>query len=450
MLRKIIVNICRMLLAVVFIFSGFVKAIDPLGTVYKMQDYLAAAHAAIAAAPEWLLTACAIALSTMEFLLGIFLFFGFHRRVVTKLTLVFMVIMTAITTWIWIADPVKDCGCFGDALILTNTQTLLKNIILLACAVTVALRHDDIIRYISLDTQWIVVNYTILFIAGITAWSLYDLPLFDFRPYHVGADMRQDTEIPEGAEQPQFETTFILQKNGEQREFTIDNYPDSTWTFVDSHTTQTSEGYVPPMHDFSIEDKATGTDLTDSIAKRDGYTFLLIAPDLEKAADSNFGYIDRIYEYCTANDYPFCCLTASGDKAQQEWRDKTGAEYPFYFTDHTTLKTMIRSNPGLMLLKDGKIIGKWSHNNLPAINEESPTADKAGIADNVKKSNSRKALSVILWFIIPLILLTLADRLWAWSKWVKRIAQIKERKQQKKNNNDNEKKDCSRQLENES
>ena len=450
MLRKIIVNICRMLLAVVFIFSGFVKAIDPLGTVYKMQDYLAAAHSAIAAAPEWLLTACAIALSTMEFLLGIFLFFGFHRRVVTKLTLVFMVIMTAITTWIWIADPVKDCGCFGDALILTNTQTLLKNIILLACAVTVALQHDDIIRYISLDTQWIVVNYTILFIAGITAWSLYDLPLFDFRPYHVGADMRQDTEIPEGAEQPQFETTFILQKNGEQREFTIDNYPDSTWTFVDSHTTQTSEGYVPPMHDFSIEDKATGTDLTDSIAKRDGYTFLLIAPDLEKAADSNFGYIDRIYEYCTANGYPFCCLTASGDKAQQEWRDKTGAEYPFYFTDHTTLKTMIRSNPGLMLLKDGKIIGKWSHNNLPAINEESPTADKAGIADNVKKSNSRKALSVILWFIIPLILLTLADRLWAWSKWVKRIARIKERKQQNKNNNDNEKKDCSRQLENES
>ena len=103
-----------------------------------------------------------------------------------------------------------------------------------------------------------------------------------------------------------------------------------------------------------------------------------------------------------------------------------------------------------MLLKDGKIIGKWSHNNLPAINEESPMADKAGIADNVKKSNSRKALSVILWFIIPLILLTLADRLWTWSKWVKRIALIKERKQQNKNNNDNEKKDCSRQLENES
>lgn len=170
-----------------------------------------------------------------------------------------------------------------------------------------------------------------------------------------------------GAKGPEFETTFILEKNGQRKEFTLENYPDSTWTFIDSKTVQISEGYVPPIHDFFIQTTDGSEDLTDSVLSRRGYTFLLISPHLEYADDSNFGEIDQIYEYSQSHGYPFYGLTASTDEGIQHWRDITGAEYPFYLTDETTLKTVIRSNPGLLLLKDGVVIGKWSHNDLPQL-----------------------------------------------------------------------------------
>lgn len=352
-----------------------------MGTVYKMQDYLAAlipstANSATSATnmlmaggmiTDFTYPVLAISLSTIEFMLGVFMLFGIHRRFTTKMILIFMIIFTIITAWVWAANPVKDCGCFGDAIVLTNAQTFIKNIVLLLMAVVVARYHQDIIRLITERHQWVIVNLALLFVIAISGWALYDLPLIDFRPYHVGADFRTDMDIPEGEKQPQFETTFILEKDGKQQEFTIDNYPDSTWTFIDSKTIQTEEGYIPPIHDFTIEDTATGNDLTDSIAKRDGYTMLLISPNIREASDANFGDIDAIYEHAIENNYLFCMLTAGNEKAITDWRHKTGAEYQIYFTDQTTLKTIIRSNPGLLMLKDGKIIGKWSHNRLPNI-----------------------------------------------------------------------------------
>lgn len=134
-----------------------------------------------------------------------------------------------------------------------------------------------------------------------------------------------------------------MEKNGVRKEFTLDNYPDSTWQFIDSKTEQIKEGYVPPIHDFSIE-LADGDDITDSILSRKGYTFLLISPHLSQADDSNFGGIDQLYEYAQDEKIPFYCLTASTEKEIQRWEDITGAEYPFCITDETTLKTIIRSN----------------------------------------------------------------------------------------------------------
>lgn len=441
MLKQTAVNTCRILLALVFIFSGFVKAIDPMGTVYKLQDYFAATPVDVTSVPMWILIGCAVALSTIEFSLGIFLLFGIHKRLTTRTTLLFMVIMTAITVWIFIKNPVKDCGCFGDAIVLNNGQTLLKNIVLLSCAVIVAVWKDKIVRFITKESQWIVENYTVIFIILISSWCIYDLPLFDFRPYRIGADFRQDMEIPEGEEQPQFETTFLMEKDGKVKEFTIDNYPDSTWTFVDSKTVQTSKGYVPPMHDFSVEDPNTGDDITEKTVKSDGFTFLLIAPDLASANDGSFGDIERIYEYSIDNKYPFYCLTASDKEAQDIWREKTGAEYNFFFADHTTLKTVTRSNPGLLLLKDGQIIGKWSNNFLPKDEDLEALTKKANQERTVKQSYTRRAILAILWFIVPLFILTIADRIWAWSRCLKRITRIKEwkrkMKKQKQENNEN-------------
>lgn len=426
-LLKMIVNLCRIIVAVTFIFSGFVKAIDPIGTQYKLQDYLGAIGMA-GILPNWTLLAVAVFLAAIEFCIGIFLLFAIQRRLISKLTVAFMVFMTMVTVWIVVADPVKDCGCFGDALHLTNTETLIKNIVLLVCSLAIMYRPLAMFRFVSKSNQWIVTNYTIAFILVSSGLSLYYLPIFDFRPYHFGVNIPRGMEIPKGAKLPQFKTTFIMEKNGQRKEFTLDNYPDASWKFIDSKTVQTSEGYIPPIHDFSITDNKTGLDLTNSVLSHKGYTFLLIAPHLETADDSNFGDIDRLYEYAQSYDIPFYCLTASTTKAIKRWVDLTGAEYPFCITDEAVLKTIIRSNPGLLLLKDGTIINKWSHNNLPNEAKLSRPISQSSLGKMPKDSVPAKILEIVLWFILPLTLLTLADRLWAWSKWVR----LKEQKDKQK------------------
>ena len=417
-IRIAAVNICRFILAVTFIFSGYVKAIDPLGTLYKLKDY-AAAMALNDILPDWALVIVAIALGALEFSLGVFMLFAVRRHMVSKLTLALMSVMTALTVWIYIADPVKDCGCFGDALKLTNGETLLKNIVLIACATLVAWRPADMARFISRTNQWIVRYYTITYIVVTSVYCLYTLPIFDFRPYHVGMNIKKGMEIPEGAEQPEFESTFILRKNGVTREFTLDNYPDSTWEYVDTKTVQTKKGYEPPIHDFAITTNDTGEDITEQVLTKKGYTFLLVSPRLAVADDSNFGDIDQIYEYAEENGVDFFCLTASTNEDIERWRELTGAEYTFCNADETTLKTMIRSNPGLILLKDGTIIGKWSHNALPQTDDLTAPLEQLPIGKAQNDSTPERLLIVLLTFFVPLMALTIADRLWAWTKWIR-------------------------------
>ena len=417
-LRITAVNVCRFVLAATFIFSGYVKAIDPLGTLYKLKDY-AAAMSLNGLLPDWVLVGVAIALAALEFALGVFMLFAVRRHVVSRITLAFMTAMTVLTLWIFVADPVKDCGCFGDALKLTNGETLLKNIVLAACAALVAWRPADMARFISRSNQWIVRYYTVAYIVITSVYCLYTLPIFDFRPYHVGMNIKQGMEIPEGAEQPEFESTFLLRKNGETREFTLDNYPDSTWEYVDTRTVQTKKGYEPPIHDFALTSCDTGEDITEQVLTKKGYTFLLVSPRLAVADDSNFGDIDQIYEYAEENGADFYCVTASANDEIERWRDLTGAEYQFCNADETTLKTMIRSNPGLMLLKDGTIIGKWSHNALPQTDDLTAPLQQLTIGKTQNDSTTERLLIVLLTFFLPLSALTLADRLWAWSKWIR-------------------------------
>ena len=255
---------CRFVLGITFIFSGFVKAVDPLGSFYKIQDYLEAFG--LSAWVPWIVALFfGIGLAGIEFCVGVFLFLGIRRSMASWLALLLMCFMTPLTLYLALADPVSDCGCFGDAVVLTNWETFGKNVVLLAATVLLFMRPLAMPRFISRSNQWIVVNYTMLFILVSSSMSLYTLPPFDFRPYHIGANIRKGMEIPEGAKQPQFETTFILEKDGQRREFTLDDYPDSTWTFIDSKTVQTEAGYVPPIHDFSIQTTDGSEDITDSV-----------------------------------------------------------------------------------------------------------------------------------------------------------------------------------------
>ena len=407
MAKKIAVNICRALMALTFVFSGFVKAVDPIGTQYKIHDYLSA-WGLDAWNADWLTLTASIALSTAEFFIGMMLLFAIQRRVVSRLALMLMTAMTILTLWIYISDPVSDCGCFGDAITLTNGQTLAKNIVLTAAAIIMAIWPLEMARLIRKKTQWIVINYTVVFILAVSGYSLYYLPQFDFRPYHVGADIKKGMEIPEGAEQPEFVTTFILEKDGQRKEFSLEEYPDSTWTFIDSRTVQTKKGYVPPIHDFSITTVDEGEDITEEIVADKGYSLLLVSPHLEQADDIHFNEINRLYDYTKQHGYRFLCLTASTEEAIGRWKDRTGAEYQFANTDETTLKTIIRSNPGLVLLHNGSIKGKWSHNALPDVSPQTPKIEQGGLRGN-DRSDTSMAVVMILWFIVPLTLLTIAD-----------------------------------------
>ena len=233
--KSVFVNICRALLAITFIFSGFVKAIDPMGTQYKLDDYVKAVGMA-GIIPEWILLMLSVILSALEFTLGVLMLMAIRRRLVSRLTLVFMTVMTAVTLWLAVANPIQDCGCFGDAIHLTNAQTFAKNVVLLLSACIVAKWPLHQHRFISKTNQWIAVNFTIIFIFAASLFSLYYLPIFDFRPYYIGQNIQKAMEIPPGAKQTKYKTTFICVKNGVEKEFDENNYPynDTTWMFKDT------------------------------------------------------------------------------------------------------------------------------------------------------------------------------------------------------------------------
>ena len=392
-MKKAGVNIARLILAIVLILSGFVKAVDPLGTQYKIHDYLQAVELA-QYVPDIATLGAAVLLSAIEFGLGICLLFAIRRRLVTMLTLILMLVMTPITLWLAIANPISDCGCFGDAVVLTNWQTLAKNVVLLILAIIVRCWPLEMMRFISRSNQWIVINYSALFIVAVSGWSLYDLPYFDFRPYHVGIDLRTGwLKMMEGEESP-------------YSDFFVERLPNSSET----------EGQEPTAEGQELTESE---DITEPILLNQGYTFLLVSPHLEQADDSQLDRINEVHEYAQEYDYSFYCLTASGKQGIQQWRERTGSEYLFCQTDDIVLKTMIRSNPGLMLLKDGKIIGKWSHNRLPGEEVLTKQLQFLEIGQIPKDSVPQKILYILLWYVLPLMLLTLADRLWMWSNWIK-------------------------------
>ena len=258
-MKKSLVNICRIVLAVVFILSGFVKAVDPLGTQYKIQDYLEAMHLG-GVVPDLLTLAVSVGQSAVEFCLGIFLLFAIQRRLTSNLIVLIMLVMTPLTLWLAITNPISDCGCFGDALVLTNWQTFWKNVVLLACALIVARWPRQMFRFISKSNQWIVINYSILFIVGISTWSLYDLPQFDFRPYHIGTNLRDGWE-------------------------------------------RTMDGEDLPYADLFIERADDGEDITETVLADTGYVFLLVSPYLEQADDSRLDLINELYEYSCEHEY---------------------------------------------------------------------------------------------------------------------------------------------------
>lgn len=407
----ILTTVCRFVLAVVFIFSGFVKAIDPLGTQYKIQDYLDA-FGWTGIFPDFMPFLASALLAILEFCLGVYLFFGIRRIIAPRAVVAVMAVMTPLTFWLAVDNPVSDCGCFGDAVVLSNWATFWKNVVLLAMSVVVLKCRKRIFPLVTTRFDWLIALYGFVYILCMLVYCYRELPVFDFRPYYVGADIRKGMEIPEGEEPTVYETRFILQKEGVKKEFTLENYPDSTWTFVDSKTVVKKQGYEPPIHDFSIMNYEDGEDLTELVLADENYTFLLVSHQLGLADDSKIDLINELYDYSLEYGYAFYCLTSSTDEDILKWQENTGAEYPFCLMDNITLKTMIRSNPGLILLKEGKIIQKWSVNNFPDEYQLAGPLENLSIGTVDNRSFLNKILWVIAWFVFPLLFICMSDLVW--------------------------------------
>ena len=407
----VITTVCRFVLAVVFIFSGFVKAIDPLGTQYKIQDYLDA-FGWTGVFPEFVPFVASALLGMLEFCLGVYLFFGIRRIIAPRAVVAVMAVMTPLTFWLAWEHPVSDCGCFGDALVLTNWETFGKNVVLLAMSLVVLKCRRRLFPLATTRFDWLIALYGFLYILCMTVYCYRHLPVFDFRPYYVGADIRQGMSIPAGEEPTEFETRFVLQKDGVEKEFTLENYPDSTWTFVDSKTVVIKQGYEPPIHDFSMIRYDDGEDITEQVLAGEGYTFLLVAHQLGKANQSRMDLINELYDYCLEYGYAFYCLTSSSDEDILKWQEDTGAEYPFCLMDNITLKTMVRFNPGLMLLKKGTVVGKWSIIDIPDEYQLVGPLEQLPMGEANRPSFVYRLIGVLMWFAFPLFLMCVADLSW--------------------------------------
>ena len=375
-LKHLLGSVSRTLLGLVFTFSGFVKAVDPLGTTYKIEDYLKAFGGFFT---DLLVLApiAAYLLIAAEFLLGVCLLLNVQTKWTGWCTLAFMLVMTPLTLWIALSNPVSDCGCFGDALVLTNWQTFWKNIVLLALVAVLLICRKHIPATFTPMYEAGFFTLGVLLVSGLMAWTLYHLPIMDFRPYKVGNNIPELMEVPEDAPQDEYEITFIYSKDGQEKEFTLENYPkgDSTWTFVDQKSKLIRKGYEAPIHDFEILN-AEYEDITYDILESETPVTLIIMYDLEKADRSMMDKMTHIYLLCQSRLEQCYIVTGSGEETIAGFcydyvvnhTDvySTPFSHPdevFCTCDPVTLKTIVRANPGVIVVQNGTIIDKYNLRN---------------------------------------------------------------------------------------
>ncbi len=500
---KLIRNISRVIVGIIFIFSGFVKIIDPLGSTYKFMDYFTAMNLEFLAPAALVL---AILMCLAELIIGIMLFLNLLPRLASWGVLFFMAAFTPLTLWIALTDPVQDCGCFGDAIIFTNWETFYKNIFIMALTVIIFIERKKFKPYFNRVFQYALTVFFTIAGVWIAIHGLNNLPALDFRPYHIGANISEGMSIPEHEKDnvDVYDSFFIYEKDGKQQSFRIDELPDETWTFVDAEHILVKKGYEPPITNFIItkirlaengfsdteikepvaeleyvnlyeidfvfekegetetfyidelpdntwvfveihsnagvkaenitlnylnlnsgdEKNFTidnlpdanwifldaeyaistnvsnlvhdiGADVTDFILDDDNYVFLIIMPEIEKAKSKNINKLISILEFCNKNNYKAYCISGSSTDKIEDFVEKHNFDYNFYSADPVTLKTIVRSNPGLVLLQKGTVLNKWSSKNIPEVNQLNQELNAFAITDLNKTKNN-----LIIWMYL--------------------------------------------------
>ena len=405
-------NLCRLLLAVVFMLSGFVKAVDPKGFAYKLQEYAAV----FSLEEQWvsdLLLPASLLLAALEFILGVWLFMGMHRRVAAIMTIALMLLLTPWTMVLAIWEPVHDCGCFGDAIKLTNWETFAKNVVLLMMASYLWVKRIRVVRFVSTRSSRLVTIFALLYIGYVQYSGLAHLPVMDFRPFAVGADLNEGVrDVP-----AEFRVLYRYEKGGEILETESEEAPDTTWNYLGTRSEMLSEGRPADIPDFWFAGMDDGEDISEALLSDTGYTCLLVLEDVNSADESRVDKINDMYDYCVDEGIAFYALTSSLDADVEKWKRYTGAEYPFYSADNLLLKTMVRSNPGVLVVKGGKVVAKWNAVDLPDIydaqqdEQDSEAGDAAPLfmRDVAIEAPMSKLFHWVFMLFTPLLLIFLCD-----------------------------------------
>ncbi len=356
---KLIRLISRYIVGAVFVLSGFTKGVDPLGTIFQFEDYM------IAYGMPWALPLAlpaTVILCTLEFTIGVALLLNVKMKITRWALLVIMVFFTILTFLDAVYNLVTDCGCFGEAIILTNWQTFYKNVVLMVFVLIIFFTHKYSFSIFSRKAQNIMAIITMLVFSAFTVYSYNRLPIVDFLDWDIGQDL-----TPENPGKP---LTYLIYKNkltGETTKMLSGDLPwqdsvwMSQWEFSDMEIDNTQ---VKKSHGLKIED-STGMDLTSFYIGNPGYQFILVAYDLEKANEKGMEKMVRFCDEAIHYNISFILLTASLPEEAENFREQNKASFEIFYADDIILKMMVRSNPGLMLLHNGVIIDKWHFHDFP-------------------------------------------------------------------------------------
>lgn len=398
--------ILRIIVGGVFIMSGLVKSIDLWGFSFKIEEYFLAWNMEL---PRSLYLIIAVTLSTAEFMLGTMLALGCYKRSSSWLLLAMMGVMLPLSLYIYIVDPVADCGCFGDFWVISNGATFVKNIFLTLALVYLAIYNKKVKGLFNPYIQWLVGSLCLVYIVAVGMWGYMVQPLLDFRSFPVGSPIIVDQES-----QPDVKFEFIYEKDGQQRSFTETNLPDSTWTFVDRRIVS---GSVDERTELAVYDG--DEDVTDEVIATEGDQMLIIVPDYKHANISYTFAINELKRYMDSIGGNLIEIAAIPDDAVELWRDLSMATYPVYKAESTVLKELARGVIAAVFVSDGRIVWKRS---LPSVDLETieSSADKRQAIVGQAFDGSSILLGVSLALIALLAVILLLDNGRHLLKWFRK------------------------------
>jgi len=366
---KYLVGFARIFVGVLFIISGLIKLNDPVGFSFKLEEYFSPAVLELPLFEPYAL-AISIFVVIVEVLLGVMLLVGFKPKFTVFSLLAMIVFFTFLTFYSAYYNKVTDCGCFGDAVKLTPWESFTKDVVLLVLILTLLKGLRYIKPLFSTKVNWAIVGLATVLCILFCNQVLNHLPSIDFRPYKLGANIEQGMTVPEDAPKPiqEFAWKFII--NGEEKVYVTDGgYPDIDGEFVGVETKVVQEGYEPPIHDFTIE--KNGEDFTLAMLQEPKLV-MVIAYDLARSELDAFAEVKKHTDEALRKGYKVIGMSASGEDESKAIVKEYGLNFDFYFTDMTTLKTIVRSNPAILVLEKGTILQKKHYNDFGELVFEEP------------------------------------------------------------------------------